>query len=91
MIVQGILQAVAAVWSWFMSILPTFDSLDTVTGGMVDAVSTLTGYAANSGAWIPWVAVGVSLLLVSSTLAASLGLKLGFKILSLFTGGGGAG
>ena len=91
MIVQALLTLIANLWGWFMGILPTFGSLDQVTGGMVDAIATLTGYAANSGAWIPWAAVGISLLLVSSTLAASLGLKLGFKILSLFTGGGGAG
>jgi hypothetical protein len=90
-VTQALLSVLLHVWTFCLGLLPTFGSLDDVTGGLSSAIGTLAGYAAGSGAWVPWGAIAVSLLLVSTTLAASLGLKIGLKVLLVFTGGGGGG
>lgn len=90
MIISAVLGWIAHAFGYVMGLLPSFGAVDQVSGGLVSAVGLLTGYAADSGAWIPWPAVAVSLLLVSSTLVASLGVKIGLKLLSVFTGGGGS-
>lgn len=89
MIVEALLNALAALVSWIGSVFPTI----TVPEGVTTAISSISGYAA--GYWqlghvlpVSEIAVAMGLLVASSVVAV--GIKVVRIIASFVTAGGGS-
>lgn len=58
--------------------------------GVSGQMSTLLGYGASMGAWVPWDVFGLAIAALGTCLAISFTLRIVRMAMSLFTGGGGS-
>lgn len=88
MIVQLFITAILAVFSFLLTLLPSW-SAPAFLADMSSAISSVASYTASTSVWIPWSAIGIAVPVLFAAATAALAVK-GFRvILSLFTGGGG--
>lgn len=89
MITDSILNLLGTLGRFFASLVPSLPDPGPILGGITGNLSTLFGYAAGSGAWIPWDVGGACLLAVVAVFVSAFGIRLLRIVLSVFTGGGG--
>lgn len=89
MIVQWFVQALCALFSDVLSLLPSW-SAPSFLADIASGITTIGSFTASTSAWIPWgaMAIGIPVLVACST--AALAIKGVRMLLSLTTGGGGS-
>jgi hypothetical protein len=88
-ITAALLSLLGTLGKFLASLVPSLPDPGPVLSGLTSNISTLYGYTAGSGAWIPWGAGALCLVAVFAVIVIAFGIRLGRIVLSLFTGGGG--
>lgn len=89
MITQTVWHLLSVVASHAISLLPAWTVPDFVSS-IPGYVTTLSSYTAGTDAWLPWSTVGVTISAIVAAVTLAVTIHLSRKVLSLFTGGGGA-
>ena len=86
-------QGIVAAYAWFVALLGSFVNFPAVPSFVSEAAgfaSTIGGYVASTGSWIPWPIMSATLAAYGVCLAAALLVKTARIIASFVTLGGGS-
>lgn len=90
MLTEAVVGILTGIVRFVLGLLPALPDVSGLVGNLSSGVSTLAGWASNTGAFVPWGVIGGAIALVLASMTAAIVIKTIRIIASFFTAGGGS-